>query len=332
MPYASADHSAGSSSNQTLAPINYSSVQSSAVLAPIPSPSTHSTPHTSAHPSTHTSTHPNAHTSAHASAHTSAHNQPSPRPHHSSLGLANVPTTSSSIREAFVQGIDASSLASMIRSFVMSNPSQTPLTAVVEALFEAITTDLSYNQEPHVYLRRFLDASSCFPSTIIHAGVPGPLAGPRALQMQIRKYSIWIPSPSPLSASSNTLADEVQRIANDRQRKKDHIQWARIHAAALELGMLNIGSTDPDSNYSYVASRAFSEMMARDAVWEKDEVEWVAGVFVLRAVIRTAMRADQRKRGEYDELLRNYEKRWKEMKDEARQALVGVSITLSFGV
>ncbi|KAJ3569184.1 hypothetical protein NP233_g5227 [Leucocoprinus birnbaumii] len=68
--------------------------------------------------------------------------------------------------------------------------------------------------------------------------------------------------------------------------------------------------------------RAFSEMMARDAVWESDEVEWVAGICVLRAVIRTAMRGDRRQRDEYDELLRTYEGRWKEIKDEARQALV----------
>lgn len=115
----------------------------------------------------------------------------------------------------------------------------------------------------------------------------------------------------------------MQRIANDRQRRKDHIQWARIHAAALELGILNMGRADADNTaYAYAMSRAFSEMMARDAVWECDEVEWVAGIYVLRAVIRTAIRGDRRQRDEYDELLRTYERRWKEIKDEARQALV----------
>lgn len=116
----------------------------------------------------------------------------------------------------------------------------------------------------------------------------------------------------------------MQRIAGDRQRRKDHIQWARIHAAALELGMLGMGyAGDTDnSGYAYAMGRAFSEMMARDAVWEADEVEWVAGICVLRAVIRTAMRGDRRQRDEYDELLRTYERRWKEIKDEARQALV----------
>jgi hypothetical protein len=120
----------------------------------------------------------------------------------------------------------------------------------------------------------------------------------------------------------------MQRIASDRQRRKDHIQWARIHAAALELGMLGMGHAGDSDNsgYAYAMGRAFSEMMARDAVWESDEVEWVAGICVLRAVIRTAMRGDRRQRDEYDELLRTYEGRWKEIKDEARQALVTVSI------
>ena len=87
--------------------------------------------------------------------------------------------------------------------------------------------------------------------------------------------------------------------------------------------MGRVGEAD-NSGYAYAMSRAFSEMMARDAVWETDEVEWVAGICVLRAVIRTAMRGDRRQRDEYDELLRTYEGRWKEIKDEARQAVVTV--------
>jgi hypothetical protein len=87
------------------------------------------------------------------------------------------------------------------------------------------------------------------------------------------------------------------------------------------LAMGRVGEAD-NSGYAYAMSRAFSEMMARDAVWESDEVEWVAGICVLRAVIRTAMRGDRRQRDEYDDLLRTYEGRWKEIKDEARQALV----------
>jgi hypothetical protein len=260
-----------------------------------------------------------------------------PTPHVVNHGLNLTIINQSTLREAFLQGIDSSTLTGMIQTFVISTQSPTPLTPVVEALFEAISTDASQNhfsRDPHAYLRRFLDASSYFPSSIVHAGVSGPLAGPRALQMQIRKFSTWIPHmatrPSATSIQSpgpsSSITDEMQRIAADRQRRKDHIQWARIHAAALELGMLGMGHAgDADnSGYAYAMGRAFSEMMARDAVWEADEVEWVAGICVLRAVIRTAMRGDRRQRDEYDELLRTYERRWKEIKDEARQALVTV--------
>ncbi|KAF9467810.1 hypothetical protein BDZ94DRAFT_1247794 [Collybia nuda] len=262
---------------------------------------------------------------------------PSPHtPHANSINLnLNLTHRDSALREAFLRGVDSPTLASMIQTFVLSDPSPTPLTAVVDALFEVVSSDPnSFSRDPHAYLRRFLEASTYFPASIVHAGVAGPLAGPRALQMQIRKFSTWVPSsvarptpgqhPPTQTSTSSSITDEMQRIASDRQRRKDHIQWARIHAAALELGMLGMGHVgDADnSGYAYAMGRAFSEMMARDAVWESDEVEWVAGICVLRAVIRTAMRGDRRQRDEYDELLRTYEGRWKEIKDEARQALV----------
>ncbi|KAJ3774558.1 hypothetical protein FB446DRAFT_786819 [Lentinula raphanica] len=259
-------------------------------------------------------------------------NQQSPRQHHSSLELAvNLQITTSTLRDSFSQGIDASSLASMVQTFVKLNPSTTPLTPVINSLFEAITADPSFSRDPRPCLRRFLDASTLFPPSIVHAGVSGPLAGPRALQMLIRKNSIWSQNPSvasPVQSTSFSISDELQRLANDRQRKKDHIQWARIHAAALELGMLNMehsGHAD-DTGYSYAMSRAFSEMTARDAVWEEDEVEWVAGIYVLRAVIRTAMQGDQRKRDEYGELLASYERRLKEIRDENRQTMVAEAL------
>ncbi|KAG5339783.1 hypothetical protein C0989_003583 [Termitomyces sp. Mn162] len=243
----------------------------------------------------------------------------------------------STIRDAFLRNTEASSLANMIQTYMMSNPSPTPLTAVVEALFEALSTEtksghFNDNREAIAHLRRYFEASTYFAPSMVHAGVSGPLAGPRAIQMQVRKFSTWVPnatskqrSPALSSAStSNSMSDEMQRIAGDRQRRKDHIQWANIHAAALELGMLGMGHAGDSDNsgYAYAMGRAFSEMVARDAVWESDEVEWVAGICVLRAVIRTAMRGDRRQRDEYDELLRTYEKRWREIKDEARQSFV----------
>ncbi|KAI6044023.1 hypothetical protein EDC04DRAFT_502899 [Pisolithus marmoratus] len=235
--------------------------------------------------------------------------------------------TPAALRDAFLtHGIDAATLSSLIQSYVLSHPSPTPLDTIVSSLFEAISSLLSTPSSSRSMsptdlisniLRRFLDACSYFPSSLLHAGVAGPLAGPRALQMALRKSSVW----SPLSSSSGhaSLADEMERIAADRQHRKDHVQWAQIHAAALELGMLNFPSNAPEIGYAVPSSQTFSEMMARDAVWEADEVEWVAGIIVFRALIRTG---SANRKVEYEQLLATYERRWKEIKDEARQALV----------
>jgi hypothetical protein len=59
-------------------------------------------------------------------------------------------------------------------------------------------------------------------------------------------------------------------------------------------------------------------------VWEADEAEWVAGMYVLKALIRTGVRGDRRQREEYGDMLRSYESRWKEIKDEVRQTMVMV--------
>ncbi|KAH7887037.1 hypothetical protein F5I97DRAFT_2059770, partial [Phlebopus sp. FC_14] len=242
----------------------------------------------------------------------------------STIALNVTPTA---LRDAFItHGIDIATLSSLIQSYVLSHPSPTPLNTVVNCLFDAVSSLLSAPASSRTastndiifnLLRRFLDACSYFPSTLVHAEVSGPLAGPRALQMAIRKSTVW----SPLSSSSGpaSLADEMERIAADRQRRKDHIQWAQIHAAALELGTLSFRASTSDMGYSDPSGQSFSEMMARDAVWETDEVEWVAGITVLRAIIRTGT-GDRR--AEYEQLLGTYERRWKEIKDEARQALV----------
>jgi hypothetical protein len=96
-----------------------------------------------------------------------------------------------------MQGLDSSTIATMIQSSVAANPSPTPLTPIVDALFEAISSETSPNAFDGGaigYLRRFLDVSTYFPLSIVHAGIAGPLAGPRAVQMQIRKYSTWMPT------------------------------------------------------------------------------------------------------------------------------------------
>lgn len=228
------------------------------------------------------------------------------------------------LRDAFfTRGIDVTTLSSLIQSYVLSHPSPTPLNPIIDALFAAVTSSLnaptaSRTASNHdtiiTILRRFTEACGYFPATLVHAGVSGPVAGPRALQMAIRKSTVWYPVLAP--ASGTTMSDEMERIAADRQKRKDYIQWAQIHGAALELGLLSFRG-----DYAGTAE-SLSELMARDAVWEADEVEWVAGIFILQSLIRTGSLA---RKHEYEQLLSTYEGRWKEIKDEARQALVTVS-------
>ncbi|KAJ6489518.1 hypothetical protein C8R47DRAFT_470959 [Mycena vitilis] len=256
--------------------------------------------------------------------------QPSPSPPPPPVPT---PVTVASLRDAFLNNVDAPLLAAQIQTFVASNPSALALKPVVCALFQAISTEWDKNNTPpNLFLTRFLGAATYFTSTIMHAGVSGPIAGARALQMQIRKSAKWIPtavaSPraSPSSSTASSMSLELHRITLDRARRKEHIQWARIHAAALEVGVFTFGyelrNPGVDGAYDYGESRMWSDLVAQDALWEEDEVEWVAGMLILQALIRTSMRGDSGQRRLYEDLLVNYEERWKEMKDEARQALV----------
>ncbi|KAG2142453.1 hypothetical protein DEU56DRAFT_733922 [Suillus clintonianus] len=235
----------------------------------------------------------------------------------------NIDRNPDALRDAFLtRGISAATLSSLIQSYVLSHPSPTALNPIIDALFAAVTSSLnappvSRTASTHdsiiTILRRFTEACEYFPTTLVHAGVHGPLAGPRALQMAIRKSSVWFPISAP--ADIAPVSDEVERIAADRKRGKDHIQWAQIHGAALELGLLSFCD-------DYVAGRtgdSLSELMARDAVWGADEVEWVAGISVLRSVIRTGLLV---RKHEYEQLLSTYEGRWNEIEDERRQAFV----------
>ncbi|TEB34130.1 hypothetical protein FA13DRAFT_68806 [Coprinellus micaceus] len=289
--------------------------------------------------------------------------------------------TQGTLRDAFLN-LDPSSvanLASLIQNFVATQPhNPTPLTTVVEALFEATIAEApAYNRDPTQLVRKYFEAAAYLGSGqggVVHAGVGGSAAAARALQMAIRRNSVWVGmekivlatsatntqtngglgsgyssgvgggyyhgGATPMTpqngavtpgmgSSASSLTEDMQRIANERQRRKDHIQWARIHAAALELGMMSqvfvngrggssSSSLSPDghpitegSQHGYATSRAFSEMVARDSVWEADEAEWVAGMYVLKALIRTGVRGDRRQREEYGDMLRSYESRWK---------------------
>jgi hypothetical protein len=77
--------------------------------------------------------------------------------------------------------LDSSTLSTTIQSFVVANP----LTPIVDAYLNPFPP----KHHPTLLtgmLRSFLDASTYFP---FFDRIAGPLAGPRAIQMQIRKYS-----------------------------------------------------------------------------------------------------------------------------------------------
>ncbi|KAK7023923.1 hypothetical protein R3P38DRAFT_2954932 [Favolaschia claudopus] len=265
--------------------------------------------------------------------------QPSPSP--PPPPIPPPPITIASLRDAFLNNVDAPLLASQIHMFVMSNPSPLALNPVIFALFQAISTEWEKSKTPpNPFLTRYLGAVTYFSGNLMHGGVSGPIAGARALQMQIRKAARWVPTGIPdtrsMSATSSSAATipqttssmtlELHRMTVDRARRKEHIQWARIHAAALEVGVFTFGFELPnagvDGAYNYAESRVFSDLMAQDAPWEEDEVDWVAGMLVLQALIRTSVRGDTGKSRFYGNLVSLYEQRWKEMKDEGRQAVV----------
>lgn len=262
--------------------------------------------------------------------------RPSPNTNHShSIDI-------SSIRDGFLNpAIDVPSLSSMIQTYTTSTPSRTPLAPVVDALFDATTiAQAAQPQSPppaasypasdpsYQLLHRFAEVCAYFPPSLAHANATGSLAGPRAVQMALRTASVWLPLDAHSAPSAQaSMSHEMERMTLDRQRRKDYIQWARVHAAAIELGILGVSGDSASANgYVLGGARSFSEGMARDAVWQEDEVEWCAGMFVLRAIIRAGIRCGSGPRGEYEELLRIYEGRWKEIKDETRQALVTVSL------
>ncbi|EPQ52207.1 hypothetical protein GLOTRDRAFT_65003 [Gloeophyllum trabeum ATCC 11539] len=136
--------------------------------------------------------------------------------------------------------------------------------------------------------------------------------------MKLRKAAVWMPTVSVVATAapngvkkeaSGTMADELARINTDRKRRGAFMMDAFAHAAAVELGMLTR------------EGRWYAESVAREAMWEGDESEWLAGAIVLRGFIRCRP-LENPKRAEYERWLRAYEARWREFRDEHRQAMM----------
>ncbi|KZS98249.1 hypothetical protein SISNIDRAFT_448436 [Sistotremastrum niveocremeum HHB9708] len=173
--------------------------------------------------------------------------------------------------------------------------------------------------------------------------------------------------PPPTSPSANTptatprrgeapftIQDQMYRTAIDRQRKKEHLVWAAIHGAALEVGLIGsaagqasllnsqppMSGLDPNPTISQQTqiqtnmvehhvvepddgSSKLAEAVARDAIWEQEEVEWVAGAYLLRAVTRTKRRSGAPNLNEeWEPVLQTYEGRWKEIRDDVREQIM----------
>ena len=158
-------------------------------------------------------------------------------------------------------------------------------------------------------LHRYSSAINLWPRTMAFKAYTGPLSGRHLLHHAIRKNAMWIPL-APFPHHPHDMQEELTRLTLDRQRKRDHVLWARIHAASLELGL--------------VENSWLAETLANDAMWEEDEVEWVSGCVLLKGLVRAGKVPTDAGTGSWAELMHRYQSKWKEVRDEGRQALMAV--------
>lgn len=158
-------------------------------------------------------------------------------------------------------------------------------------------------------LHRYSSAINLWPRTMAFKAYTGPLSGRHLLHHAIRKNAMWIPL-APFPHHPHDMQEELTRLTVDRQRKRDHVLWARIHAASLELGL--------------VENSWLAETLANDAMWEDDEVEWVSGCVLLKGLVRAGKVPTDAGTGNWAELMHRYQSKWKEVRDEGRQTLMAV--------
>ena len=158
-------------------------------------------------------------------------------------------------------------------------------------------------------LHRYSSAINLWPRTMAYKAYTGPLSGRHLLHHAIRKNAMWLPL-APFPHHPHDMQEELTRLTLDRQRKRDHVLWARIHAASLELGL--------------VENSWLAETLANDAMWEEDEVEWVSGCVLLKGLVRAGKVPTDAGTGNWPELMHRYQTKWKEVRDEGRQALMAV--------
>lgn len=190
---------------------------------------------------------------------------------------------------------------------------------IITAVFAAVVLVTS-SPEPELgdpirhIMHCYSSAINLWPRTMNFKAFNGPLSGRHLLHYAIRKNATWIPL-APFPHHPHDMQEELTRITLDRQRKRDHVLWARIHAASLELGL--------------VENTWLAETLANDAMWEADEVEWVSGCVLLKGLVRAGKVPTDAGTGNWADLMHRYQSKWKEVRDEGRQALMAVSCSHS---
>ncbi|KIJ38977.1 hypothetical protein M422DRAFT_781270 [Sphaerobolus stellatus SS14] len=184
------------------------------------------------------------------------------------------------------------------------------MNAVFAAAILLTSTATSDMGDPlHHLMHRYSSAINLWPRTMAYRAYTGVHSGRYLLHYSIRKNATWIPS-NPIHHHHHDMQEELNRINLDRQRRRDHVLWARIHAASLELGL--------------VENTWLAETLANDAMWEEDEVEWVSGCVLLKGLVRAGKMPEIG--STWTDLMHRYQSKWKEVRDEGRQALMAETL------
>lgn len=250
-------------------------------------------------------------------------------------------------------------LAQIVHSSSVNQAFTTGLASAIQSLLYAATSlNAQHADNPagamesiNDLMKRYKAMLPHLPMSLSHFGCAGPQAGVKALRVALRKNATWIsysnsgnaftsPSPGnpPNSASVATrrpelpIHDQMHRTSIDRFRRKEYFIWAMIHSASYEVSLLGPSKNPIELGYSHDqmddddGSMKLAESVAKDGFWETDESDWVAGALLFRAVVRKMVEDPTMDRPsavalkqDWEELVRAYEARWKEMRDESRQ-------------
>jgi len=163
----------------------------------------------------------------------------------------------------------------------------------------------------HHIMHRYYAAGELLPRTMTYRSYSGAMAARHLLHTTFRKQSVWTPV-TPFAHHSHDMQEQINRVNLDRHRRQHHILWARLHAAALEIQLLDNSS--------------LAEALANDGMWEEDEVEWVAGCVLLKGLVRAGKVPMSSSTLSWADLMHSYQNKWKEVRDEGRQTLMAETL------